>query len=142
MPGRSVLASAAMLAATGIALGAYAAHGLADRIEALGYAAELAQRVEWFETAIRYHLYHALGLMVVTLLAEKRLSPASYSLASKAFLLGILLFCGSLYVMTFAPADWKKLGAVVPLGGISFIAGWGAVAYGVWRGQNVLATQE
>ncbi len=135
---RHTLILGALLAAAGVGLGAYAAHGLEDRLVALGHEAELPKRLAWFETGVKYHLYHALGLIVVASL------PHSYGAhshrarsrgASIAFLLGILLFSGSLYAMTFLSADWKKLGAVVPLGGLSFILGWILVAYGGLQSQ-------
>lgn len=132
MQGRLVLVVAALLAASGVALGAFAAHGLADRIEALGYAEQAAKRIDWFETGVRYQLYHALGLMLVTLVAVNQPSRSGFRIASIAFFLGIVLFSGSLYVMTLAPVEWRKLGAVVPLGGLSFIVGWVAVAYAAW----------
>jgi len=131
MNGRGFLIAAALLAASGVALGAYAAHGLANQLESLGYHEEASKRIDWFQTGVRYQLYHALGLMVVTLLAANR--TGAFRFASLAFLTGILLFSGSLYTMTLAPVEWKKLGAIVPLGGLSFIAGWIAVAYAAWR---------
>jgi len=131
MNGRWFLVAAALLAASGVALGAYAAHGLADRLASLGYAEDASKRIDWFRTGVRYQLYHALGLMLVTLLAANR--SGAFRLAALAFLVGILLFSGSLYTMTFAPEQWKKLGAIVPLGGLSFIAGWIVVAYAAWN---------
>jgi len=130
MNGRWFLVTAALLAASGVALGAYAAHGLTDRLESLGFSEDAEKRIEWFETGVRYQLYHALGLILVTLLSANR--SGAFRFASLAFVAGILLFSGSLYVMTFAPEEWKKLGAIVPLGGLSFIAGWAVVAYAAW----------
>ncbi|MEM8947559.1 MAG: DUF423 domain-containing protein [Planctomycetota bacterium] len=126
MSRRATLSVGALLAAAGVALGAFGAHGLEDRLLQLGYEAELQQRLDWFETGVKYHLFHALSLVVVTRLGKSRVPGF-------AFLLGILLFSGSLYAMTFLSADWKKLGAIVPLGGLSFIVGWIAVAVSTWR---------
>jgi len=133
MAPRWILPLAALLAAAAVALGAYSAHGLEGRLDSLGYQADLAERFEWFETGVRYHMYHALGLLVVGLLASRENSSAALRLAAVAFVAGILLFSGSLYVMTLAPANWRWLGAVVPLGGISLIFGWCVVAYAVWK---------
>ena len=119
----------ALAAAAGVALGAYGAHGLEDQLVTLGYEAELTKRMAWFETGVKYHLYHALGLIVVARLAKARL-------AGLAFLLGIVLFSGSLYAMTFLSSDWKMLGAVVPIGGLSLIVGWLMVAYGAWKSRG------
>lgn len=126
MSNRHTLVLGALLAAAGVGLGAFGAHGLEDRLVQLGYEAELAKRLDWFETGVKYHLYHALGLVVVSRLPNCRA-------ACFAFLLGIVLFSGSLYAMTVLPTDWKKLGAIVPLGGVSFITGWFIVAYRCWR---------
>ncbi len=126
MSSRHTLALGALLAAAGVGLGAFGAHGLEDRLLQLGYEAELRQRLEWFETGVKYHLYHALGLMVVSQVSTSRA-------ARIAFPLGIALFSGSLYAMTFLSDDWSKLGAVVPLGGLSFIVGWVLVAVAAWR---------
>ncbi|NOY30708.1 MAG: DUF423 domain-containing protein [Planctomycetes bacterium] len=131
MNGRWFLVAAAILAASGVALGAYAAHGLADRLESLGYVEDASQRIAWFETGVRYQLYHALGLILVTLLAANGFG--TFRFASLAFLAGVVLFSGSLYAMSFAPDQWKKLGAIVPLGGLSFILGWIAIAYAAWN---------
>ncbi len=119
----------ALLAAAGVALGAFGAHGLEGRLVALGYESALSQRMAWFETGVKYQLYHALGLIVVTNLPKSRW-------AGNAFLVGILLFSGSLYAMTFLSTDWRKLGAVVPLGGLSFIVGWVVIAYAAWQNKR------
>ncbi len=120
----------ALLAATAVVMGAYGAHGLEKKLLAIGYEAELSKRRDWFETGVKYHLYHALGMVVIALVAEQREQSRLLKTASLLFLVGILLFSGSLYAMTFLSASWSKLGAVVPLGGASFIAGWVCVAIG------------
>ncbi len=93
----------------GIALGAFGAHGLAGRLEATG-------RLDNWETATLYHLIHGLALFVVALIPGR---PLGYYW----FLAGILLFSGSLYAL--ALTDVGKLGAITPLGGVSFLIGWG-----------------
>ena len=111
-----------------VALGAFAAHGLSGRVapEALG----------WVETGARYEMFHALALLAVAFLAQREIrTSAVLSVAGWAFLLGTMLFSGSLYAM--ALADWRALGAVVPVGGAGFLIGWAALAvYGLnarWR---------
>ena len=126
MSNRHTLVLGTLAAAAGVAFGAYGAHGLEDRLVALGYEADLPKRMAWFETGVKYQLYHALGLIVIANLPRSRW-------AGILFLVGMLLFCGSLYAMTFLSADWKKLGAVVPLGGLSFILGWVTIAYASWK---------
>ena len=91
------------------------------------------ERLDWFETGVRYHLYHALGLLLVGAMASREGAPKALSFASAAFLLGIVLFSGSLYAMSLAPDGWSKLGAVVPLGGLSLIIGWIILAGATWK---------
>ncbi len=114
----------ALLAAAAVALGAYGAHGLEKKLVAIGYEAELTKRLDWFETGVKYHLYHTLGMMLVALIAERRETVRLLKVVPALFFAGIVLFSGSLYAMTLLSASWSKLGAVVPLGGVSFIAGW------------------
>ncbi len=133
MPPRWIVPLAALLAAAAVGLGAYSAHGLEERLESLGYHADLAERLDWFESGVRYHMYHALGLLLVGVLASREGASASLHFAGVAFVVGIVLFSGSLYVMTLASAEWRWLGAVVPLGGVSLIVGWFVVAYATWK---------
>ena len=130
---RQILVAGALAAAVGVGLGAFGAHGLEDRLIGLGYEDELPQRMAWFETGVKYQLYHALGLIVVALLMRQSSRLATLGWVGVAFLLGIGLFSGSLYAMTFLSAEWKNLGAVVPLGGLAFILGWIFLAVGAWR---------
>ena len=136
MASRYSVALAALLAATAVAAGAYAAHGLADRLEALGYVETQAKRIDWFETAARYQLNHALGALVAVALSTSAIAPKVASKAVLAFFVGTLFFCGSLYIMTFAPPTWSKLGAVTPLGGLAFMLGWLIIAVGAFRQQT------
>ena len=130
---RTILFLAAMLAGTAVALGAYAAHGLEDRLISLDYQKDLEQRMEWFQTGVRYQMYHALGLFLVASLSLQLPTAKLSKIAPWAFLIGCLLFSGSLYTMTLASPAWKKLGAVVPLGGLSFLIGWAAIAHSALR---------
>ncbi|MDF1657371.1 MAG: DUF423 domain-containing protein [Verrucomicrobiales bacterium] len=91
----------------GIALGAFGAHGLGDRLEATG-------RIDNWETATLYHLIHGLAMFVI--------ARFSAPIGFYCFLAGIILFSGSLYAL--ALTDITKLGAITPLGGISFLLGW------------------
>ena len=133
MPPRWIIPLAALLAATAVGLGAYSAHGLEKRLESLGYHADLDKRLDWFETGVRQHMVHALGLLVVGVFASREGDSAALHFAAVAFVVGIVLFSGSLYVMTLALAEWRWLGAVVPLGGVSLIIGWFVVAYAAWK---------
>jgi uncharacterized membrane protein YgdD (TMEM256/DUF423 family) len=122
----------AILAAAGVALGAFGAHGLEDALRNLGREETLAKRVAWFDTAVRYQLYHALGLIALAALTVVA-NTGWHRTAAWLFLAGILLFSGSLYAMTFGPDAWRKLGMITPLGGLAFIAGWLALAIAIWR---------
>ena len=110
----------ALLGALSVALGAFGAHALRGRIE--------PSMLEVFETAVRYQFLHALALLFVgRMRAESR--PLS-GLAAGLFVAGIVLFSGSLYALVFTRAVlW---GAVTPLGGLSFIAGWIVLARAAW----------
>lgn len=102
-----------------VAMGAFAAHSLSGRLspEALG----------WVETGARYEIVHALALLAVAVLALREIRPSIVlAVAGWAFLIGTVLFSGSLYAM--ALAGWRELGMVVPVGGVGFLIGWGALA--------------
>jgi len=117
---------------TGVAIGAFGAHGLEKMLERLGRTGNLTQRAEWLETGVRYQLYHGLGLLALASFALREPSRLLSSSAT-AFLLGVLLFSGSLYAMTLGPVAWKKLGMVVPLGGLAYLVGWGMLAGYAWK---------
>jgi uncharacterized membrane protein YgdD (TMEM256/DUF423 family) len=106
----------AVLAALAVTAGAFGAHALRARLS----PAYLAT----FETAARYQMYHALALIAVGLLAERGITRGS--MAGWLFLAGIVLFSGSLYLLTLSGLRW--MGAVTPVGGVAFIAGWVALA--------------
>jgi uncharacterized membrane protein YgdD (TMEM256/DUF423 family) len=100
-----------------IALGASGAHGsIHDKLVATG------QLAHW-ETAVQYHLPHAVVLLLLTLLASNK--PLMLW-AWRMFFVGILLFSGSLYVLAYTSTKW--LGAITPLGGLSFMIGWVLIA--------------
>ncbi len=111
----------AVLALVGIAAGAFGAHALRSRLE--------PRDLEIFETAVRYQMYHAFALFVSAAMLARGAPHAST--AAWAFLAGIILFSGSLYLMVFTGARW--LGAVTPLGGAAFIAGWALIALAARR---------
>jgi uncharacterized membrane protein YgdD (TMEM256/DUF423 family) len=128
------IAVGALLGAVGVALGAYGAHGLSDLLEKrFGYTGDdLHHRIEIFETAVRYQMFHAVAL-VLTGLALTQKDNAACRFAAWAFLIGVLIFSGLLKVLTFAPPNWNWLGAVVPFGGLSLIVAWLALAIGALR---------
>ena len=123
--GAGWFATGALLAGLAVILGAFGAHGLKARV-----SPELL--VIW-ETGVRYHVYHAFGLLAVAW-AQSRWPGPLCGAAGWLFLVGILVFSGSLYAMTLTGIRW--LGAVTPLGGLAFIAGWVALALAAFRGSS------
>jgi uncharacterized membrane protein YgdD (TMEM256/DUF423 family) len=104
-----------------VALGAFGAHGLKTHLEGLEDA---AKRLDWWQTAAQYQLTHALALALASYLASQ-VPGRCANVAGWGFQLGILLFSGSLYVMTLTGV--RALGAVTPLGGLGLLVGWVAV---------------
>lgn len=115
----NLLSLAFILAALAVALGAFGAHGLQQLID--------EKSMNTYQAGVQYHFYHAIGLAIAGLLKQHR-NHKYIDYAGRLFLLGILLFSGSLYAMSFFKAagifSMSWLGAVTPFGGISFIAGW------------------
>jgi uncharacterized membrane protein YgdD (TMEM256/DUF423 family) len=107
----------------GVALGAFGAHGLRST---LANAPDGVRRLEVWETAAHYQLVHALALGFVAHLCT-RLPAQLPSIAGYLFQAGILLFSGSLYALSLSGV--KVLGAVTPLGGLCFLAGWAVIVY-------------
>lgn len=119
---RVFLLLAALAGFTGVALGAFAAHGLKGQLS--------AQYLAVFQTGVHYQLIHALALFGVALLAE-RLPGRLLKAAGSLFVAGILLFSGSLYLLTLSGIG--QLGMITPLGGLCFLAGWLCLGLAAWR---------
>ncbi len=120
----------AISAMIAVAAGAFGAHALRARVD--------ARALEVWETAARYQMYHALALLFVGWLATLpgdgdapmgRLYESAVGVAGWAFVVGTVIFSGSLYLLTLTGMSW--LGAITPLGGVAFLVGWGAVVWGV-----------
>jgi len=107
----------------GVAFGAFGAHALRARL-----APDL---LAVFHTGVEYQFYHAFALLAVGVLLLLKPAPA-LPVAGWCFALGVLLFSGSLYALALTGTRW--LGAITPLGGLLFLAGWGALFWGVLRG--------
>ncbi|MBC5991485.1 DUF423 domain-containing protein [Pontibacter cellulosilyticus] len=123
MTQKTILLIASALGAITVAIGAFGAHALAKMLESTG-------RVDTFETAVKYQMYHTLALLAVGLLLFRVEQPA-LQVAAWCFFLGILIFSGSLYVLCATGITW--LGAITPIGGTLFIVGWGALFYAVLK---------
>ena len=116
---KKYLAIGSILAAIGVALGAFGAHGLKKIVS--------PDTVQIFQTGVQYQMYHALALLLTGLLYEKY-SPKYLRIAGFLFLAGIILFSGSLYLLTAGRASetaaLDKAGIITPVGGLAFIGGW------------------
>lgn len=112
MTSRFAATIAAILGALGVILGAFGAHALRSHLE--------ARDLEIFETAVRYQMYHAFALIGAAWMLSRNLPYAGY--AAWAFVIGVTIFSGSLYLMVATGHRW--LGAITPIGGLALIAGW------------------
>lgn len=122
--GRLFVVAGALSAFVAVAAGAFGAHALRATLS--------TELLEAFETAARYQMYHALALLAVGLVARRPTRAAC--LAGWLFLAGTVLFSGSLYLLSLSGARW--VGAITPLGGLAFLAGWLALA---WSARGVRA---
>ncbi len=114
---RLFFALGALFCLFAVAAGAFGAHWLGSRLD--------AKALTTFETAARYQVYHGLGLIVAAWALRQWPGPGGL-VAGYAFTAGIVLFCGSLYALSFGSP--RILGAVAPLGGLGFMVGWGSLA--------------
>ncbi len=117
------LTLASLSGMTAVIFGAFGAHALKNRLDdyALGV----------FETAVQYHFYHSLALLAVGVIALQQPQTTLLKSSGWLFFIGILVFSGSLYILSMTGVKW--LGAVTPLGGLAFIAGWGCLAAVSWK---------
>jgi uncharacterized membrane protein YgdD (TMEM256/DUF423 family) len=106
-----------------VMLGAFGAHALRARLD------DYAMGV--FETAVQYHFYHSLALLAVGIVALSQPQTVLLKSSGWLFLIGILVFSGSLYLLGITGIRW--LGAVTPLGGLAFIGGWACLAASAWK---------
>ncbi len=122
LQGRWVLAAAGVLLALATVAGALGAHTLKS------YWA--AERLDVYDTAVRYQFYQSLGLLGIGL-ALRTFDVSALRVAALLIVLGVILFSGSLYAVTLGAP--RMIGAVTPVGGLALIAGWIVFAYGIWR---------
>ncbi|MBV9960620.1 MAG: DUF423 domain-containing protein [Parafilimonas sp.] len=116
---KTYLITAAILGALSVVLGAFGAHGLKTKMNADAF--------DIFETAVKYQFYHVFALLAVAILSQ--FIPGNLiNWSGKCFIVGIIIFCGSLYLLAYfkminnQQMNW--LGAITPIGGLCFIAGW------------------
>lgn len=113
----------ALSAALAVALGAFGAHALKERLD--------ASALVTFETAARYQMYHAFALIAAGWVMARGGTGAGN--AAWAFVIGTVIFCGSLNLIVFTGQRW--FGAITPLGGVAFILGWCLLARAAWRAE-------
>jgi uncharacterized membrane protein YgdD (TMEM256/DUF423 family) len=110
---RWFFALGALLGGLGVAAGAFGAHALREHLA--------PERMVQYELAVRYQLYHAFALIAAAW-AVQRWPESTANLAGWLFIVGVVIFCGTVYALSFGSPRW--FGAITPLGGISLIAGW------------------
>jgi uncharacterized membrane protein YgdD (TMEM256/DUF423 family) len=118
------LLSGSVLGLLGVAVGAFGAHALKVMLQAAG-------RAETFETAVRYMFYHAIALVLVGILSNE-FPGNTINWSGNAFLLGTLIFSGSLFLICFSGIN--LFGAVAPIGGTLLVIGWGLLFWSVLKG--------
>lgn len=106
-----------------VALGAFAAHGLRTRLS--------PEMLSVFQTGVQYQFYHSLALLMVGAMAAQGLSVPGMRCSALLFAAGIVIFSGSLYVLALTGVKW--LGAITPIGGVCFLAGWLALIVTLYR---------
>lgn len=120
---RFFLAMGALTAGLAVILGAFGAHTLETRVT--------AERLAVFETGVRYQMYHAIALLVLAWAAQQwpswQITAAGY-----LFIAGMIIFSGSLYLLVITDTAW--LGAITPIGGLSFIVGWALLFWAALAG--------
>jgi uncharacterized membrane protein YgdD (TMEM256/DUF423 family) len=114
--------SGAVAAFIAVALGAFGAHSLKTKLS--------ADMLNIFEIGVRYQMYHALGLIAVAW-ATTRWPEANVNAAGWAFIVGIVVFSGSLYLLSATDIRW--LGAITPIGGLAFLIGWAILIWSLGR---------
>lgn len=124
---RRMFVVGAIMMALAVGLGAFGAHGLKAHTDAYGLAV--------WETAVRYHAWHALGLMILAVVGRGggglHLTGKPFKISGACLLLGTLIFSGSLYLLVLSGQKW--LGAITPIGGVLFIVGWLTAAFSLVR---------
>jgi uncharacterized membrane protein YgdD (TMEM256/DUF423 family) len=123
--GARILTASGVLLALATLLGAFGAHALRGELP--------PERLSVYLSADRYQFFHSLGLLGIGL-AAREMDTALLRWAAALILIGIVLFCGSLYLLSFGASEF--VGFLTPLGGLSLIAGWVAFATAMWRARG------
>lgn len=123
---KSLLITGSILMALAVAFGAFGAHIVQDMLS--------PDRFQVYQTGVEYHFYHAIGVLILGAVLLHTENSGWFTLSGYSFITGILIFSGSLYVLTLTDTGW--LGAITPLGGIAFILGWIFLAVGIGKSQK------
>lgn len=125
---KCLLIVGALLGALSVILGAFGAHGLKKIVP--------AETVATFQTGVQYQFYHAFAILLTGIIFKECTQP-QLIWAGYAFIIGVVLFSGSLYILTFlhdtASVGLKRIGIITPIGGLFFVAGWLLLALGIWK---------
>ncbi|MEX0779882.1 MAG: DUF423 domain-containing protein [Balneolales bacterium] len=121
MKAKTVIIIGSLLMALAVAFGAFGAHIVENILT--------PERFQVYETAVSYHFYHAIGILFIGILSVFVEESRWLKWAGYLLIAGILIFCGSLYLLTLTDTGW--LGAITPIGGVAFILGWIFVAVGM-----------
>ena len=113
----------ALFGLSGVMIGAFGAHGLKAQLT--------ADQLAIYHTGVDYQFVHALALLLLGAIAQHQ-TPKAWQLAATLFIAGVFIFSGSLYLLVLTDTSW--LGAITPIGGMSFIAGWAALLWGLRHG--------
>ncbi len=120
MNAKRILQLSGLSGALAVGLGAFGAHSLEDLLIQNG-------RLDTYQTAVNYHFYHTLALLGIGILATIKPEWKGIAFSAWSMVLGMLIFSGSLYILSLTGITW--LGAITPLGGLSFILGWSSLVY-------------
>jgi len=118
-----ILITATISGALAVIVGAFGAHALQELLES-------NQRLSTFETASQYHFYHSIALLFIGYYLKRR-SSGVLNGSAICMLLGILVFSGSLYLLSMT--NQTILGGVAPVGGVLLVMGWGFLSFGIWK---------
>jgi len=121
--GRTLIMIASVSGLFAVLLGAFGAHGLKARLA--------PEMMAVYQTGVQYHFYHTLALLICGFLIHSGIDNTAMRLSACAFIAGIIIFSGSLYLLAITDARW--LGAVTPIGGLAFIVGWASLFAGIMR---------
>ncbi|MEX0772780.1 MAG: DUF423 domain-containing protein [Balneolales bacterium] len=125
MKARTMIFIGSLFMALAVGFGAFGAHIVQDMLT--------TERFQVYQTAAEYHFYHAIGILIIGILSMLIEQSPWLKWAGYLLVAGILIFCGSLYILALTDTAW--LGAITPIGGVAFILGWTFAAVGITTGR-------